>query len=65
VVKKGLLYFLRVLTSQNFKTRLIMTDGEGAVGNLQTELKSLGIVLLFLVLFCASRLNYEPSSARE
>jgi hypothetical protein len=104
VVKKGLLYFLGVLTSQNFKTRLIMTDGEGAVGKLRTELNSLGLevdvsragshvarverriqvlkervrthyyylpfvpsllVLLFLVLFCASRLNYEPSSARE
>jgi hypothetical protein len=104
VVKKGLLFFLGVLTSQNFKTRLIMVDGEGAVGKLRTELNSLGIevdvsgagghvarvqrriqvlkervrthyyylpfvpsllVLLFLVLFCASRLNYEASSGRE
>jgi hypothetical protein len=103
-VKKVLLYFVGVLTSQNFKTRLIMTDGEGAVGKLRTKLNSLGIkvdvsgagghvarverriqvlkervrthyyylpfvpsllVLLFLVFFCASRLNYEPSSGRE
>jgi hypothetical protein len=42
-VKKVLLYFVGVLTSQNFKTRLIMTDGEGAVGKLRTKLNSLGI----------------------
>lgn len=29
-VRKGLTYFLGVLASQNFKTRVIMTDGEGA-----------------------------------
>jgi hypothetical protein len=103
IVKKGLQYFLGVLSSQNFKTRLIMTDGEGALAKLKTELNALGIevdvsgagghvarverriqvvkervrththhlpftpsllVLLLLILYCVSRLNYEPSSVR-
>jgi hypothetical protein len=102
-VRKGLEYFLGVLSSQNFKTRLIMTDGEGAIAKLITELNALGIevdisgagghvarverriqvlkervrthrhhlpftpsllVLLMLILYCVSRLNYEPSSVR-
>jgi hypothetical protein len=43
VVKKGILYFIGVLASQNYKTSAIMSDGEGAVGKIQTELNSLGI----------------------
>jgi hypothetical protein len=43
IVKKGLQYFLGVLSSQNFKTRLIMTDGEGALAKLKSELNALGI----------------------
>jgi hypothetical protein len=103
IVKKGIQYFLGVLSSQNFKTRLIMTDGEGALAKLKTELNALGIevdvsgagghvarvqsriqvvkerdgththhlpftpsllVLLLLILYFVSRLNYEPSSVR-
>jgi hypothetical protein len=43
IVRKGLEYFLGVLSSQNFRTRLIITDGEGAVAKLITELNALGI----------------------
>jgi hypothetical protein len=43
IVKKGLQYFLGVLSSQNFKTRLIMAGGEGALAKLKTELNALGI----------------------
>jgi hypothetical protein len=43
IVRKGLQYFLGVLTSQNFSTRLIMTDGEGAVAKLLTELNALRV----------------------
>jgi hypothetical protein len=43
IVRKGLQYFLGVLSSQNFKTRLIMTDGEGAVAKLVTEKNALGV----------------------
>ena len=42
-VRKGLLYFYGVLASQNFRASLIMSDGEGAVGKLVTELNSLGV----------------------
>lgn len=44
-VKKGLLYFLGVLKSQNFNTTVIMTDGEGAIAKLRTELNAHGIEL--------------------
>jgi hypothetical protein len=42
-VKRGILYFLGVLSSQQYKTSVIMSDGEGAVGKIQTELNILGI----------------------
>jgi hypothetical protein len=85
-----------VLSSQNFRTRLIVTDGEGLVAKLLTELNAPGVevdisragghvarvediglkerhhlpfitsllVLLMLIFYCVSRLNYEPSSVR-
>ena len=43
VVKRGVLYFFGVLSSQNFKTPLLMSDGEGAIAKLQTELNSIGV----------------------
>lgn len=43
VVKRGILYFIGVLSSQGYKTSLIMSDGEGAVGKIQTELNTLGV----------------------
>lgn len=43
IVRKGITYFISVLSSQNFKTLLIMTDGEGAVGKITTELNQMGV----------------------
>ena len=43
VVKKGLDGFISTLTSRNFVTRLIMSDGEGAVGAIKDDLNLLGI----------------------
>jgi hypothetical protein len=43
VVRKGLLYFYGVLASQHFEAPLLMSDWEGAVGKLVTELNSLGV----------------------
>ena len=42
-IKKGILGFVSTLASRNFKTRLIMSDGEGAVGQISGELNLLGI----------------------
>jgi hypothetical protein len=42
-VRRGILYFYGVLSSQNFQVEVIMSDGEGAVGKLMTELNSLGM----------------------
>jgi hypothetical protein len=42
-VKKGIHYFMGVLQSQDFKAKLIMSDGEGAVAKLKTELNMLGV----------------------
>jgi Zinc knuckle len=42
-VKKGIQYFLGVLQSQAFRAKLIMSDGEGAIAKLKTELDLLGI----------------------
>jgi hypothetical protein len=42
-VKKGIDYFMGVLQSQDFKAKLIMSDGEGAVAKLKTELNMLGV----------------------
>lgn len=33
-IKKAILYFVGVLASQDFKTAVIMSDGEGAISNL-------------------------------
>jgi hypothetical protein len=43
VIKSALEGFIATLASRNFKTRLIMTDGEGAVGKLTPALNMLGI----------------------
>jgi hypothetical protein len=43
VVMRGIMYFIGVLASRNFKTPLLMSDGEGAIGKLQTELNALRI----------------------
>ena len=42
-VRKGINYFLGVMRSQGFNARLIMTDGEGAIAKLKTELNMLGV----------------------
>ena len=42
-VRNGLLYFYGVLASQNFRASLIISEGEGAVEKLVTELNSLGV----------------------
>ena len=43
VIKKGLEGFISTLASRNFVTRLIMTDGEGAIGAIKDDLNLLGI----------------------
>ena len=43
VVKKGLDGFISTLASRNFVTRLIMSDGEGAIGAIKDDLNLLGI----------------------
>ena len=42
-IKKGILGFIATLASRNFVTRLIMSDGEGAVGQISEELNLLGM----------------------
>ena len=42
-VRRGIQYFLGVLQSQGFEAKLIMSDGEGAVAKLKTELNLLGV----------------------
>lgn len=41
-VRTGLLYFVGILESQNFKTTTLMVDGEGAISKLVNELHSRG-----------------------
>ena len=43
VVKKAIDSFIATLASRNFVTRLIMSDGEGAVGVIKDDLNMLGI----------------------
>ena len=43
VVKKGIDGFVATLASRNFVTRMIMSDGEGAVGKIKEDLNMLGI----------------------
>ena len=104
-VKVGINHFIEVLASQNFRTSVIMSDGEGAVVSLVDELGKLGVEvdisgagghvarierkirivkekvrchvayhlpfmlstvgIAMLVLYCISRLNYEPTGLRE
>ena len=42
-VRKGINHFLAVLTSQNFRTSVIMSDSEGAIISLVDELGKLGV----------------------
>ena len=42
-IKKGILGFVATLASRNFVTRLIMSDGEGAIGQISDELNLLGM----------------------
>ena len=105
VLTKAIKYFVEVLSSQNFKTSVIMCDGEGAMSNIIPELNSLGIEvdisgagghvsrverrirvvkervrahmsyhlpftlstvgIGMCVLYCISRMNYEPYGVRE
>ena len=104
-VKTGINHFIGVLAAQNFRTSVIMSDGEGAVVSLVDELGKLGVEvdisgagghvarieikirivkervrchvayhlpfvlstvgIAMLVLYCISRLNYEPTGLRE
>jgi Reverse transcriptase (RNA-dependent DNA polymerase) len=42
-VRRGIQYFLGVLHSQGFSAKLIMSDGEGAIAKIRTELNLLGV----------------------
>ena len=42
-IRDGILGFVSMLSSRNFATRLIMSDGEGAIGAIKEELNSLGL----------------------
>ena len=103
-VRIGLLYFIGILESQNFKTTALMVDGEGSISKLVTELHSRGVevdvtgagghvkvverrirvikecirtqlsslpyaltltALSMCVLYCVSRLNYQPTRIRD
>ena len=43
VVKRGITYFINVLASQHFTTPLLMSDGEGAIAKLTSELNAIGV----------------------
>lgn len=43
MMRRGIQYFIGVLQSQGFQPKLIMSDGEGAVAKLRTELNLLGV----------------------
>ena len=105
VIKKGLLEIISTLRSRNFFVTTIMSDGEGSIGSIATELKMLGVEIdisgagghvsrverrirtikervrahmnhkipytlttlgiAMLVLFCVSRMNFQPSHSRS
>ena len=104
VIKKGLMEIISTLRSRNFVVTTIMSDGEGSIGAVASELKMLGIVeisgagghvsrverririikervrahmshklpytltnlgIAMLVLFCVSRINFQPSHSRN
>ena len=103
-VRGGLLYFIGILESQNFRTTTLMVDGEGSISKLVTELHNKGVevdvtgagghvkvverrirvikeciraqmnslpyaltltALSMCVLYCVSRLNYQPTRIRD
>lgn len=43
IIRDGILSFISMLASRNFVTRLIMSDGEGAIGAIKRELNLLGV----------------------
>ena len=43
VIRDGIMSFISMLASRNFATRLIMSDGEGAIGAIKDELNLLGV----------------------
>ena len=43
IIRDGILSFISMLASRNFVTRLIMSDGEGAIGAIKGELNLLGV----------------------
>ena len=101
VVKEAIAYFFGILASQNFKTPLLMVDGEGSISKIISELRmevdvsGAGghvkrverriqvvkervrththylrytiplITLSMCVLYCVSRLNYQPTHVRD
>ena len=104
VVREAIAYFCGILASQNFKTPLLMVDGEGSISKIISELNSMGvevdvsgagghvkrverriqvvkervrththylpytlplIALSMCVLYCVSRLNYQPTHVRD
>lgn len=38
IIKDGILSFISTLASHNFVTRLVMSDGEGAIGRIRDDL---------------------------
>ena len=104
-IKKGIDHFVTTLASQNFKTKMIMSDGERGVTSLIPQLEAMGIEvdisgagghvarverrirvikerlrshvayhlpftlssmgIAMCILYCVSRLNYEPYGVRE
>ena len=42
-IKRGIDHFITTLASQNFKTKIIMSDGERGVTSLVSELEAIGI----------------------
>ena len=104
-IKRGIDHFVTTLASQNFRIKIIMSDGERGVSSLIPELEALGIGvdisgagghvarverrirvikerlrshvayhlpftlssigIAMCILYCISRLNYEPHGVRE
>ena len=42
-MKEAIAYFFGILASQNFKTPLLMVDGEGSISKIISELNSIGM----------------------
>ena len=43
IIRDGILGFISTLASRNFVTRLVMSDGEGAIGKITGDLNLLGV----------------------